>query len=139
MYMIQYLLHIFFIITSFDIWFYYSHVLLHSHFYHIHKIHHEPNYLSLHWTDTYKAHILETPFQSIGFLFPYLFIRFNTYVFIFSVFYLNVRGTLRHDIRFTKFVGNHHLLHHKYLVYNYGEYWIDKLFNTNFLAENNDK
>ena len=44
-----------------------------------------------------------------------------------------------HDFRFAKLVGNHHLLHHKYLVYNYGEYWIDKLFNTNFSAENNDK
>jgi sterol desaturase/sphingolipid hydroxylase (fatty acid hydroxylase superfamily) len=27
-------------------------------------------------------------------------------------------------------IGNHHLLHHKYPNYNYGEYWIDYICGT---------
>jgi len=36
------------------------------------------------------------------------------------------------DHRFTWLIGNHHLLHHKYPPYNFGEYWIDKMFKTNY-------
>ena len=43
---------------------------------------------------------------------------------------LNVRGMMRHDDRFTWLIGNHHLLHHKYPQYNYGEYWLDWLGGT---------
>ena len=39
---------------------------------------------------------------------------------------------MRHDRRFIFIVGNHHLLHHKYQKYNYGEYWIDMLCGTKF-------
>ncbi len=39
---------------------------------------------------------------------------------------------LRHDKRFVWLIGNHHLLHHKYPRYNFGEYWLDKLFKTNY-------
>jgi sterol desaturase/sphingolipid hydroxylase (fatty acid hydroxylase superfamily) len=27
-------------------------------------------------------------------------------------------------------MGNHHILHHKYIGYNYGEYWIDTVMGT---------
>jgi sterol desaturase/sphingolipid hydroxylase (fatty acid hydroxylase superfamily) len=37
---------------------------------------------------------------------------------------------MRHDNRFSWITGNHHLLHHKYINYNFGEYWIDRLFGT---------
>ena len=37
---------------------------------------------------------------------------------------------MRHDDRFTWLIGNHHLLHHKYPQYNYGEYWLDWLGGT---------
>ena len=51
--------------------------------------------------------------------------------FVYSIIILNIRGMLRHDYRFIWLVGNHHLLHHKYPQYNYGEYWLDYLFGTN--------
>jgi sterol desaturase/sphingolipid hydroxylase (fatty acid hydroxylase superfamily) len=37
---------------------------------------------------------------------------------------------MRHDDRFSWLIGNHHILHHKYPKYNFGEYWIDKMFGT---------
>jgi sterol desaturase/sphingolipid hydroxylase (fatty acid hydroxylase superfamily) len=39
---------------------------------------------------------------------------------------------LRHDHRFIWLIGNHHILHHKYNHYNFGEYWLDSLFKTNY-------
>jgi sterol desaturase/sphingolipid hydroxylase (fatty acid hydroxylase superfamily) len=43
---------------------------------------------------------------------------------------------LRHDNRFSWLIGNHHLLHHKYVKYNFGEYWIDCLCGTNYPNQN---
>ena len=43
---------------------------------------------------------------------------------------------LRHDKRFIWLIGNHHILHHKYPRYNFGEYWLDKLFRTNYPNKN---
>jgi sterol desaturase/sphingolipid hydroxylase (fatty acid hydroxylase superfamily) len=43
---------------------------------------------------------------------------------------IGIRGLMRHDYRFTRFIGNHHLLHHKYANYNYGDYYLDYLFGT---------
>jgi sterol desaturase/sphingolipid hydroxylase (fatty acid hydroxylase superfamily) len=43
---------------------------------------------------------------------------------------LNIRGMMRHDKRGTWLVGNHHLLHHQYPRYNYGEVWLDYLGGT---------
>lgn len=37
---------------------------------------------------------------------------------------------LRHDYRCSWLIGNHHLIHHMHPNYNYGEYWLDYLFNT---------
>ena len=45
---------------------------------------------------------------------------------------LNIRGMMRHDARFISLVGNHHLLHHKYCNYNFGEYWLDTIFGTKY-------
>jgi sterol desaturase/sphingolipid hydroxylase (fatty acid hydroxylase superfamily) len=42
---------------------------------------------------------------------------------------------MRHDERCIWLIGNHHILHHKYPQYNYGEYWLDKLFKTNYPKE----
>jgi len=39
---------------------------------------------------------------------------------------------LRHDNRFIWLIGNHHILHHKHPKYNFGEYWLDKLFQTDY-------
>lgn len=52
------------------------------------------------------------------------------------MFLLTVRGSLRHDVRFIWLVGNHHILHHKYLKYNYGDYWLDSLLSTDYPFRN---
>ena len=41
--------------------------------------------------------------------------------------------------RFIFLIGNHHLLHHKYPNYNYGEYWIDSLCRTKYINNNEYK
>ena len=77
------------------------------------------------------GHFIEGPFQGMGVLFPFIFIKFNLYIFLYSLIVINIRGMLRHDNRFIWLIGNHHILHHKYPQYNFGEYWLDKLFGTN--------
>lgn len=124
-----------FCIISYDVWFYLSHILLHTKYFykHVHRYHHEINYKTAIFTDAYVGHIIEGPFQGMGMLFPFLFIEFNIYVFLYSLIIINIRGMLRHDHRFIWLIGDHHLLHHKNPQYNYGDYWIDKLFQTDNL------
>jgi len=115
-------------IISYDIWFYISHIILHTHLYHFHKEHHYkpvPNFL-----DTYAGHMIETPFQSIGILVPHLFLSYTIYDIMAILIILNIRGMMRHDERCVFLVGNHHLLHHKYSNCNYGEVWIDAICGT---------
>ena len=118
-------------ILSYDIWFYFSHVMLHhKRLYKYHKEHHSkliPTFL-----DTYLGNILEGPFQGIGMLVPFILWNYTIYDILAILLLLNVRGMMRHDERFVFLVGNHHLLHHKYPNYNFGEYWIDSLFGTNY-------
>ena len=57
---------------------------------------------------------------------------FNIYTLIIAFFIINTRGMLRHDHRFIWLIGSHHILHHKYNHYNFGEYWLDSLFKTNY-------
>lgn len=118
-------------ILSYDIWFYLSHIILHKYLFNIiHKKHHTINYNIINFKDTYVGHFIEGPFQGIGIFFPLFFIKFNLYSFLYSLLLINIRGMLRHDNRFIWLIGNHHILHHKYSQYNYGEYWLDKLFGT---------
>lgn len=116
-------------VISYDIWFYISHVLLHTQlFYKYHKEHHlkiVPEYY-----DTYVGHILEGPFQGMGMFIPFLVWEYSTYDIFIILLLLNVRGMMRHDERFVFLIGNHHLLHHRYPTYNFGEYWIDYLCGT---------
>ena len=116
-------------IISYDVWFYISHVILHSRFmYHFHKLHHTkpvPDY-----TDTYLAHSVETVFQGVGFMFPAVVYTYGLQDIILVLLFLNIRGMMAHDPRFVFLVGNHHLLHHKYGNCNYGQYWIDCLGGT---------
>lgn len=116
-------------IISYDIWFYISHILLHiTPLWKYHKTHH----LIIHpkFTDTYTGHIFESIFQSLGFFAPYMYYQLNLPAFIISLLFVNLRGMMRHDSRTVWLIGNHHLLHHEFFNCNYGEYWIDKLFNT---------
>jgi hypothetical protein len=47
-----------------------------------------------------------------------------------AVAFVGARGAMRHDHRFTPWIGNHHILHHKYPRFNFGEFWIDACFGT---------
>ena len=125
-------------ILSYDIWFYISHILLHKpQIYYIHAEHHTkpvPMFL-----DTYIGHVLESPFQSIGMFFPCLIMTYSIYDILIVLFVLNLRGMLRHDERGIFLIGNHHLLHHRYPQYNFGEYWIDYLCGTAYPNTNEYK
>lgn len=115
-------------VISYDIWFYISHIILHRYLYKYHKEHHYkivPNFL-----DTYVGHRLEGPFQGVGMFVPFVVLNYTMYDVFLILLILNVRGMMRHDERFIFLIGNHHLLHHKYPNYNYGEYWIDWLCGT---------
>ena len=126
------MIEILFVILCYDIWFYLSHIILHKKYLYkiIHNEHHNLDYNKIKFTDAYIGHFIEGPFQGIGVLFPLLFIKYSLYKFLFSILLINIRGMLRHDNRFIWIIGNHHILHHKYPQYNYGEYWLDKLFGT---------
>jgi lathosterol oxidase len=116
-------------ILSYDLWFYISHVLLHTpYLYKYHKLHHsktEPEFL-----DTYLGDSFESIFQGVGTFIPFIVYKYSIVDIIIILSFLNIRGMLRHDKRGMWIVGNHHLLHHKYPQYNYGEYWIDYLCGT---------
>ena len=68
---------ILFYILSYDVWFYLSHLLLHTKYGYawIHKHHHAVNYKTMRYSDAYVGHTLESPFQ--GMLFPLIFIEFE--------------------------------------------------------------
>ena len=123
------MLKILFSIISYDVWFYISHVLLHTRIgYPIHKEHHtKPTPMFL---DTYVGHSLEGPFQGVGMLFTLIFVIMTPMEIIAALALINLRGMARHDSRTVWLIGNHHLLHHKYPQYNFGEYWIDWLCGT---------
>ena len=125
------LLNLITLILSYDIWFYISHLILHiKKIYFIHKVHHSIKYDNLKYFNAYTGHNFEKLFQGIGILFPYVYISFNIYSFIIASILINARGMMRHDNRFAWLIGNHHLLHHQYFNYNFGEYWLDYLFGT---------
>lgn len=118
-------------IICYDIWFYTSHIMLHNKgLYKYHREHHlkiVPTYL-----DTYVGHKLESPFQGIGMFFPFIIWSYDVYDLIVILLILNIRGMMRHDEKFVFLIGNHHLLHHKYPKYNFGEYWIDYIYGTKY-------
>jgi len=122
-------------VISYDIWFYISHVILHNrNVYKYHKEHHTkpvPKFL-----DTYVGHPFETVFQGVGMFIPFMMYQYDLYTLLWILAILNTRGMMRHDGRCAFLIGNHHLLHHKYPNYNFGEYWIDSLCGTKYI---NDK
>ena len=116
-------------ILGYDIWFYISHILLHTPLlWNIHKIHHEAVHPTV--ADTYKSHWFESPFQGLGFLAPLLVQPLDPWALATALLFVNIRGMARHDSRTVWLIGNHHLLHHQYVGCNYGEYWIDRLCGT---------
>lgn len=126
------MLHTILFIVSYDVWFFISHIFLHHPFLYewIHKIHHNRPYKYLTYLDTNHGHILETSIQSLGLVLPFLLFRVHIYSFFVACMILGTRGCMRHDHRCSWLIGNHHLLHHKYPSYNFGEYWLDQFFGT---------
>lgn len=122
-------------VLSFDIWFYVFHYALHNVYLYskIHKIHHQIGYDDLNFTNSLTSHIIEKPLSYIGLFIPYIFIQdVNNNSFIISFLFIIIRDALRHDKRFIWLVGEHHLLHHKYPQYNFGEQWLDRFFWTEY-------
>ena len=116
-------------VFCYDIWFYLSHIILHTkNMYYYHKHHHK--YMYPRFLDTYKRHILEGPFQGMGMVVPFFFLDYTRIDIFLILLFLNVRNMMRHDKRCSFIVGDHHLLHHKYPNYNFGEYWIDWICGT---------
>jgi sterol desaturase/sphingolipid hydroxylase (fatty acid hydroxylase superfamily) len=131
--MLSIIAHIF----CYDIWFYISHIILHKPKIYglIHNIHHSTPFHKLDYTSTHIAHYAENIIQPLGIFIP-CFINYKPIILLTSFGIICIRGLLRHDDRFTWLIGNHHLLHHKYVKYNFGEYWIDYLCGTNFPNKN---
>jgi sterol desaturase/sphingolipid hydroxylase (fatty acid hydroxylase superfamily) len=112
--------------VCYDIWFYISHRILHSvRVYPMHSIHHK--YANPTVWDTYEGHWFESVFQGVGTFIPLIWHSYSVMEYILILIFLNVRGMMRHDARCVWYIGNHHLLHHQYPRYNYGEYWLDWL------------
>jgi len=120
-------------IFGYDVWFYISHRLLHlPALYWIHRVHHE-KVVGLRWPDTYYGHWFEGPFQSVGFLLPLAFgygLVGDWVGWLAALAFVNARGMMRHDDRMVRWIGSHHLLHHRDPRVNYGEAWIDALVGT---------
>jgi sterol desaturase/sphingolipid hydroxylase (fatty acid hydroxylase superfamily) len=123
---------IIFHVFCYDIWFYASHLVLHipKIYGAIHNIHHSTPYLELNYDSTNKAHISEHIIQPLGIFIPCLYSGVKPAYFFASFVIIGTRGLMRHDHRCVWLIGNHHLLHHKYPKYNFGEYWIDWIFGT---------
>ena len=116
-------------ILGYDIWFYVSHRLLHHRFlYPIHSIHHQKRHPQ--FLDTYHGHWFETIFQGLGFFTPLLFFKMDWLSLGLALLFVNIRGMMRHDDRCSWLIGHHHLLHHMYPNYNFGEEWLDIIGRT---------
>ena len=118
-------------ILYYDFCYYFLHRLLHTRFFYpIHKLHHKKNKIDCY--DYYTVHILEIPLTSLGLLLAIYLHNLYTYQLISSIIFINIRGIMIHDNRCIFIVGNHHLIHHKYIKYNYGEFWLDYIFGTHY-------
>ena len=117
-------------ILGYDIWFYVSHRLLHMPaLWWIHKGHHA--YMHPKWYNTYDGHLIEGPFQSLGYLLPFVIGLWSPWEAFAALVLINLRGMGRHDPRSAPYVdGGHHLAHHLRFTTNYGEPWLDRLCGT---------
>jgi len=107
------------------------------HLYFLHKKHHAtlPSKITL--RDAYKGELVEFPLETAGVIVPLFFQKGTNYSIFFVAFiFIVVRNLLQHDKRFAKIVGSHHLLHHTYPNYNFGEPWLDRVFSTTYYKKN---
>lgn len=117
-------------ILCYDLWFYLTHIILHNKtIYYIHKIHHSVPHPTLRYSHTNLGHIIENIVCPAGIILPCV-VDFSLLHLCMAYMFVGLRGLMRHDNRCTWLIGNHHILHHKYPNYNYGEYWMDKMCGT---------
>lgn len=125
------------IIFGYDIWFYYSHVLLHTRYlYKYHKKHHEHIHPTA--TTSYYGHISEDIVSFISIMLTFLIFYPNISILSTTIgaIYTGCRGLAQHEPRFVNhpilkyLCDDHHLLHHKHFTGNYGAKWIDWLHGT---------
>ena len=122
-----------FFVFCYDVWFYLSNVIIHKFMTEYHK--EQP----INYTYKYEYfHLLLI--KSLGLLIPFMKLRtsaiYEPIHLIAAVGFVTIRGKLRQDNRFVWIIGNHHLLHHKYPHYNFGEMWLDELFDTDYPNKN---
>ena len=126
------MLHLLASVVGYDVWFYLSHLLLHTRaLWWLHAEHHSSP-APLHFMDTYKGHWLEGIFQGAGLFVPFIWWSYSWMDVALLLAFVNVRGMLRHDARAVWLVGDYHLLHHENPTKNYGEGWLDWLGGTQF-------
>ncbi len=117
-------------ILLYDILYYLMHIFLHKNIYFVHKLHHLKLSNTLTYLDSYTGDVIEKPIEIVCILIPYYVTKPGLPFFLLLCFIIILRNLMKHDTRCSWLVGNHHLLHHKYPKYNFGEYWIDKLCGT---------
>ncbi len=117
-------------ILGYDVWFYLSHLALHTRYlWWIHRVHHEK--VMPRWIDTYHGHWLETVIQSVGFGLPWLVVGdTSAWVSALTLVLINMRGVMHHDPLFHRLVGDYHLIHHRNPRVNFGQPWLDHLGGT---------
>ena len=118
-------------ILVYDINFYFTHILLHKYLYEYHKLHHTHN--TLNYRITYTAHWVENILQTYPFIILYLL--GCTHI-IHTFIFVSIRGFINHEPKIKLYINKHHILHHKHLNCNYGEYYIDYIMNTLYTGEN---
>ena len=128
------IIEIFVFILCYDIWFYISHLILHKYFYaSIHKFHHSVPHEIMTYKHTNNGHLIENAVSPLGQFVPFYFYEINQTTimnFLIATSIIGIRALLRHDNRCSWIIGNHHILHHKRVNCNYGEYWLDRTFGT---------
>ncbi len=120
-------------IFAYDCWFYVSHRILHHPlvYRNIHYIHHSIDPDQMSFRDTYVGHWAESVFQSLGVFVP-MMVEWNATALLCAVVFINIKGMFRHEVRCVWIVGKHHILHHQYRNFNYGERYLDVLFGTQY-------
>jgi len=125
-------------IILYDLLYYYIHIILHNQqIYFIHKIHHNTLYNKLTYKSANNANHVEHIIQYVGILIPTIAFKFTMSELFVCFLFIYIRSLLKHEQKFSYIIGNHHILHHKYPKYNFGEYWLDNIFGTCY--PNNDE
>jgi sterol desaturase/sphingolipid hydroxylase (fatty acid hydroxylase superfamily) len=116
-------------LLGYDLWFYASHLALHTRWgWPLHARHHEKR--EPQWRDTYHAHWLEGPLQSLGFALPWLLGLWAPWEAGAALLLAQARGLARHETRLGWLIGRHHLIHHEKMRWNFGEPWLDWVGGT---------